>query len=454
MYYITNHTNQIIAIDPSLLTLLEVENIDELFREIALGNTKFSSSEDKKVTIHTQKNEETFDVKYHNLSSLLGDFTLVQVQPSLNKSIPIDDDISTSALIENDEILPILVEDELVEDFLNLDIDTEKVISISDDDLISIKDSNDLLEDDISISKDLNEIVEEESKESADIKEENDDALFDLLLTDEAENDIDEISLAEEEVQPVDNSQAPIIIDIENISQSIGISIDDYNIFLNEYIDSALSFEKDLQSTQAEERSHAISTLSHLSNVLHLPLVNDIITQIENATTDDQNKHIESFYAALARLTTEKESETAVEFLDIESIKVDEEEPVETTTKGFGVINLKNVKPIHFDFQLEQAANELSLPVELIEEFVNDFIEQAHTETDKMLEAYKKGDLETIQQIGHLLKGTSSNLRINPLSDTLYEIQFCEDSSKLEAMIKHYWGHFLSLETQIKLSSN
>ena len=70
-----------------------------------------------------------------------------------------------------------------------------------------------------------------------------------------------------------------------------------------------------------------------------------------------------------------------------------------------------------------------------------------------MLEAYEKGDLDTIQQIGHLLKGTSSNLRINPLSDTLYEIQFCDDSSKLEDMIKHYWGHFLSLETQINLTT-
>ncbi len=66
-----------------------------------------------------------------------------------------------------------------------------------------------------------------------------------------------------------------------------------------------------------------------------------------------------------------------------------------------------------------------------------------------MLEAYEKGDLDTIQKIGHLLKGTSSNLRINPLSDTLYEIQFCEDSSKLEGLIKEYWAHFLSFEHQI-----
>jgi hypothetical protein len=91
----------------------------------------------------------------------------------------------------------------------------------------------------------------------------------------------------------------------------------------------------------------------------------------------------------------------------------------------------------------------LSLPVDLIEEFVHDFIEQAHIETQKMLKAYEKGDLDTIHKIGHLLKGTSSNLRINALSDTLYKIQFCEDINSLEHSIKDYWGHFLSFEIQI-----
>ena len=117
--------------------------------------------------------------------------------------------------------------------------------------------------------------------------------------------------------------------------------------------------------------------------------------------------------------------------------------------KSFGTISLDGIKPIHFDFQLEEAANDLSLPVELIEEFVHDFIEQCHIETEKILKAYEEGDLDAIQKIGHLLKGAASNLRINPLSDTLYKIQFCEDSSNLEHLIKDYWGHFLSFEIQI-----
>ncbi|HSR74448.1 MAG TPA: Hpt domain-containing protein, partial [Sulfurovum sp.] len=131
------------------------------------------------------------------------------------------------------------------------------------------------------------------------------------------------------------------------------------------------------------------------------------------------------------------------------TLKEEPEPAVEKSESAYGSISLEGIKPIHFDFRLEEAANDLSLPVDLIEEFVRDFIEQAHIETEKMLKAYEKGDLDTIQKIGHLLKGASSNLRINPLSDTLYKIQFCEDFSQLEAYIKDYWAHFLSFEIQI-----
>ncbi len=278
-----------------------------------------------------------------------------------------------------------------------------------------------------------------------------DTEIDDLIMPTAPEEAIDEISLLEkEEAEVIDDNHTPIIIDVKNISKSIGISTEEYNTFLNEYIDTALSLENDLLGTQEEQRTHAIGILSHLSHVLHLPVISEIVTQIETATASNQKIYIEFFYATLGRLTT-TQSETETDQKEEKPEVTAEPTPA---TESFGTINLNNVKPIHFDFQLESAANDLSLPVELIEEFVHDFIEQAHTETKNMLEAYEKGDLDTIQKIGHLLKGASSNLRIEALSDTLYEIQFCEDSSNLEHLIKDYWAHFLSLETQINLISS
>jgi hypothetical protein len=252
-----------------------------------------------------------------------------------------------------------------------------------------------------------------------------------------------------------EEDNTPIYINIENISEKIGISIDDYNLFLNEYIDTALTLEEALQSHKEREKEEALNTLSHLSNVLHLPYVGDLLAQIQNAEPEDQTYAIAAFFSALGRLTTVRFEEEKISPAPEAAEKVAEPaaETAEEEREKRPAIDLSGVKPIHFDFQLEEAAKDLSLPVELIEEFVNDFIEQAHEETEKMLDAYEKGDLDTIQKIGHLLKGTSSNLRIIPLSDTLYEIQFNEELDRVPELIRHYWGHFLSLENQIKLIS-
>jgi len=531
MYYITNQNNQIIAIDSSLLTLLEVNNIDELYRKIALEDIVFSSSEEE-ITIVTPLSEESYTAQRSELSGILGSMTLIQIQISPEKPSLIDNDISTLTLTESSEKSSILededesVEDllnvdlntdekisltnddlfeddifilddtekevqrkdaeeqgislltddkeesstikdetDLIEDLLNLDLDTDQKTSLTDDGLISIRDTDDLFKDNTFVvddsekeiqGKDAEEeislltddsIDDEESKVPSDT-EENDDLLFDLILPDTPEKAIDEISIdkiSEEE----EKDTSPIFIDIENISQQIGISTKDYTIFLNEYIDTALSLEEDLLSTQEEKYSNAIDTLSHLSNVLHLDVLSEIVTQIENTTAESRNRYIESFYTTLTRLTT-TQADTHKEDPQL----LGETESITVATESFGTISLDEVQSIHFDFQVEEASNDLALPVELIEEFVHDFIEQAHTETKKMLEAYEKGDLESIQNIGHLLKGASSNLRIKALSDTLYEIQFCQDSSKLEDLIKQYWGHFLSLEMQMNVTSH
>jgi len=216
-----------------------------------------------------------------------------------------------------------------------------------------------------------------------------------------------------------------------------------------------------------------------LAEVLHLPKIGDIVDTITNADETKRRQSIESFYSTLARITathdteeesietertseTEEEPETPKEAIVLEEPVIQDEPAVQKRAKpketssftSFGTISLDDVKPKHFDFQLREAADDLSLPVELIEEFVHDFIDQAHQETKKMLKAYEKGDLKSVQKIGHLLKGASSNLRINPLSDTLYKIQFCEDPSQLESLIKDYWAHFLSFENQINRTTN
>ncbi|MGB5505488.1 MAG: hypothetical protein WBM70_02255 [Sulfurovum sp.] len=409
MYYILNETNQIIAADDNLLELCGLSHIDELSLKIALGDIKFDFASETDLIITTDNNDKTFPVSKSSLSSMLGHLTLVTVQAEEKEAE------QSSATLDLDS------------DLISYGSDTDDTVK----ELETVEDESELF--------DL--VLEEKAEENI---EKIEDSLN--LLSEDAETF--DLGLSEEKTEAVTDDNTEILIDIERISQQIGVSHEDYDTFLDEYIDTALGLEQDLQSTDKDKRSNAVATLSHLSDVLQLPVVGDIIKRM---ATDEKKETVESFYAALSRLTTSAQNiqeEKEIDLSDIQQEVKEEPTPV-VNENSFGTISLDDVKPIHFDFQLEEAANDLSLPVELIEEFVHDFIEQGHIETKNMLKAYEEGNLDAIQKIGHLLKGASSNLRIKELSDTLYKIQFCEDSNDLEHLIKDYWGHFLSFEIQI-----
>ena len=421
MYYILNEDDQIIAAEDNLLTLCNVTDVSELSSKVILGDTTFTSQNKENVTITTNDSEQTFSVSKTSLSSTLGHMTLV----ALNEAQ------------ESEELVLDTIEDEKFEPLdlgeeISFDISTDE----SDDDLFVI-----------------NETVEEESVPEAENTLDKEDEIFDLLGESTESLDLDVI--AEEETQ----EDGEIIVDVINISQRMGISDEDYTMFLNEYIDTVLELEEDLQSDDTNTRNSAIMTLTDLSEIMHLPEISNIMESINASNPDQQKGYIGSLYTTLSRLTTQSSSNEAVEmelFDSDEDLTIAErlKSKAEPNPNSFGTIDLSDVKSKHFDFQLEEAANDLSLPVELIEEFVHDFIEQAHIETKKMLEAYEEGDLAKIQAIGHLLKGASSNLRINALSDTLYKIQFCENENGLDDLIKDYWAHLLSFETQINVISN
>jgi len=407
MYYIVNQTDHIIAADSDLLTLLSVSSLDDLHKDIALGNIEFTMPFGSDLNITLAGEARSYLSERHTLSSLLGDMTLVEVKEEI---------------VEEQEAEK--AEENLAED----KFDEEE--PADDEDIITYSDEISLIEDEPLAPTEEEESQEEEEPIISLLEEE---APLDLIEEESEENE------SPEPEQDLDDT--PIFIDVAEVSRKIGISTDDYERFLKEYIDTALTLEDDLNGKHEKQKNQAITTLSHLSNVLHLDAISKTIEKIKDADEKEQHSYILDFYNLLARVSTEKEERTAVEE-EATQVPADKH-------KRLGTIDLSDVKPIHFDFQMSEAAKDLSLPIELIEEFVIDFIEQAHVETENMLKAYEKGDISTVQKLGHLLKGTSSNLRIKPLADTLYAIQFSDENDDLEALIKNYWGHFLSFENQI-----
>jgi HPt (histidine-containing phosphotransfer) domain-containing protein len=288
-----------------------------------------------------------------------------------------------------------------------------------------------------------------------------------------------------------------IYLDVDKISNDIGLSVDDYKLYLDSFIDQSIIDEKRL----LEGNDKVIKNLSNLALTLKIPHINILLLKIKKLSHRERMPLIDKYYTKLALLTLEKpegydESEHDAllekdtiedkeevlnarftdllnnvsdepkkveeidEFDDIsfdelvsnsttkETIAV-EEEKVEITEKSKN-FTLDNVTALPISYNPQTAADELNLPVVLIEEFVEDFIEQAHQDKDHLLTSYYQKDMDNIHELGHKLKGAASNLRINELADILEEIQYCTDHSKLEELFIKYWGHFLSLEDYMK----
>jgi len=225
--------------------------------------------------------------------------------------------------------------------------------------------------------------------------------------------------------------------------------------------------EEELRNKSGDIQEKAIINLYKLSQMLHLPVIGKILEEAAETTEEERKIRVETFYDALGSLTTYSvPGETAVaapaqetgteEALSppVPQVEEKEEKAAELPEKSICILELDHIKPIHFDFRLEEAAEDLSLPVNLIEEFVNDFIEQAHAEKQTFIDACRSGDITTIQKTGHKLKGAASNLRIKPLAETLEEIQFCEDKSRFEDLLKKYWGQFRAFELFMKSKSH
>ena len=320
-----------------------------------------------------------------------------------------------------------------------------------------------------------------------------------------------------------------IYLDVEKISKNIGLTVEDYKLYLDSFIDQSIIDERRL----IEGNDGVIKNLSNLALTLKIPHINILLLKIQKLSQRERMPLIDEYYTKLALLTLEKpedyednefpellEDDTIISekkeevlnarFTDLlNNIAIDEEQereeekkkekevqldkveekvavqpepfvdlsretflpenddflldkefnPTESTATlpvveilaqesdhKIKSIQLDNVSALPISYDPQTAADELNLPVVLIEEFVEDFIEQARHDKDHLLTSYYQEDMDNIHELGHKLKGAASNLRINELADILEEIQFCTDIGKLEPLFVKYWGHFLSLE--------
>lgn len=93
----------------------------------------------------------------------------------------------------------------------------------------------------------------------------------------------------------------------------------------------------------------------------------------------------------------------------------------------------------NYKYDPQVAANELGLPVDLIEEFIGDFIQQSLEFKDALFESSVKNDFNNLHILSHKLKGVAANLRIEDAFETLSVINTSTDTMEIDANLKFYF---------------
>ncbi|MDD5716429.1 MAG: hypothetical protein PHW64_01380 [Sulfuricurvum sp.] len=141
------------------------------------------------------------------------------------------------------------------------------------------------------------------------------------------------------------------------------------------------------------------------------------------------------------------------EFPATEELPLEEEHPSERPMLGDiyysnaekdYLTNLKVDKNYRFDPNV--AAHELGLPVDLIEEFIGDFIQQSYEFKAELFESAMKGDLSNLKILSHKLKGVAANLRIEDAFETLSIINSSNEIVEVEANLKYFYTIISKLE--------
>jgi HPt (histidine-containing phosphotransfer) domain-containing protein len=405
MYYLLNSNEEIVAASNDFLSYLNVRSLIELYKKIDKEKIELKINGNELI-IKNDKERITKPIKKSDIVTSSGLLQLISMDESASSGAPIkNDDIMYKKGGSNEEIL------ELEDIYQEPAKEPKRELTIEE------------LMGDFENDK---AIIE---------KPQMDDVLYNL--TDEAPKELPKY-----------------IVDIDQNSSLLGVSKDDYKEFIAEYKEALNGLIDDLLSSDDAKRNQAVKTAKQLTQNLHLP--NELIEACSTiARSSDVKGGVEEFYALVENLElVESEGMSVAKDTPIHTIEENNDEKIELEDSKVELIDgasidLSDVTALRFDFSVDEAAQELNLPNELVKEFIKDFIDQMHTETNNLIKAYEISDLARIQKIAHMLKGTSSNLRITPLAESLATLQANDKLENVEPLVRKYWAQFLSFKRQM-----
>jgi len=285
--------------------------------------------------------------------------------------------------------------------------------------------------------------------------------------------------------------------DLDANAAHIDLNREEYRELLTDFIQDSRQLRSQLLSDHPHERQGAVAVLKDAIALLHLSPLDELLGLLDQASPQERIEIVTEYERLLDQIGSEEIPASEKEFETPEtlpSVEMPEpasapeaplaplEEPAsspessapepapqpeeapepqatepenitakETPSTEIDVEKfLRGVQPIPIEFSLHIAAQELSLPEDLVLEFINDFDKQGHEYLPVLIEAYEKKDLPHLQKTAHMLKGAASNLRIEAMVDNLYALQYDNDIERAPERIRLFAGQLMSLDKYLE----
>jgi len=154
---------------------------------------------------------------------------------------------------------------------------------------------------------------------------------------------------------------------------------------------------------------------------------------------EDESNNIDEF---IPQIQENVQEVPAVEDVyDTSDIKLDidlEEEPLESVTPS-SKVHKKEKFNNGYIYNPEVASKELGLPLDLIEEFIQDFIAQAGDFKPELYASLNDGDIDNVKTLSHKLKGVAANLRIEDAFEVLALINATPDIAVIQTNLDLFY---------------
>ena len=115
-----------------------------------------------------------------------------------------------------------------------------------------------------------------------------------------------------------------------------------------------------------------------------------------------------------------------------------------STVQNEYINNLQVSKDYTYNPQV--ASDELGLPIDLIEEFIGDFIQQSYDFKNELYIHLANDELSDVKLLSHKLKGVAANLRIEDAFEVLSIVNTSSNTDEIKATLDHFYKIISKLE--------